>query len=82
MSDEQFLDIIFKTIEFGQMFSVPYLIFDLRSNGGGDICLGYQVINAVMEESNPYGRYDVIHSPLMDELMIALAEVEFSAKFR
>jgi len=38
-----FLDVVWETLNLADAFDVPYLILDLRGNGGGDICLGYQV---------------------------------------
>lgn len=31
-------------------------------NGGGDICLGYEVIHRLIQERHPEGTYDIIHS--------------------
>jgi len=43
----------------------------LRGNGGGSICLGYQVINRLMNKQHPEGEYDFIRSDLMDKMFIA-----------
>jgi len=45
----------------------------LRTNGGGDICLGYQVIHRLMKERHPEGIYDMRHSPITD-LFVRTAE--------
>jgi len=60
---------------------VPYLILDLRNNFGGDICLGYQVIDALMEETNPYGHYDIIHTPLTTEFAETLAKPQYAGYY-
>lgn len=52
-NNTDFLNVLVNTILLADNFQVPYLILDLRGNGGGDICLGYQVIDALMEEENP-----------------------------
>jgi len=77
-NNDEFLNIVFNTIEVANLFDIPYLILDLRGNGGGDICLGYQVIDALMEESNPFGKYDIIHSPLMGQFANYLAQPQYS----
>eukprot|EP01102_Stenamoeba_stenopodia_P007170 TRINITY_DN2003_c0_g1_i1.p1 TRINITY_DN2003_c0_g1~~TRINITY_DN2003_c0_g1_i1.p1 ORF type:complete len:649 (-),score=177.00 TRINITY_DN2003_c0_g1_i1:68-1969(-) len=76
-----FLDVVWETLNLADAFEVPYLILDLRGNGGGDICLGYQVINSLMEEHNPYGHYDLIHSELGQEIFVALAQAEFNGTY-
>lgn len=42
---------------------------DLIGNGGGSICLGYQVIHNLVSERNPEGNYDIIKSEITDNLV-------------
>jgi hypothetical protein len=41
----------------------------VRGNGGGSICLGYQVISALITERNPIGHYDIKENALIDALV-------------
>jgi hypothetical protein len=63
-SNDAFLNTIEEGIKYAQDNGLTQLIIDLRGNGGGDICLGYQVLHRLMEEDHPEGRYDVIHSEI------------------
>eukprot|EP01118_Nematostelium_gracile_P005246 TRINITY_DN1643_c0_g2_i3.p1 TRINITY_DN1643_c0_g2~~TRINITY_DN1643_c0_g2_i3.p1 ORF type:complete len:587 (-),score=101.46 TRINITY_DN1643_c0_g2_i3:101-1861(-) len=79
--NSDFMKVAINTLQFAQKNSVNFMILDLRGNGGGDICLGYQLIDALMEESNPYGKYDIIHSPLMDQVVSVVSEPQFNQSF-
>jgi len=72
-SNKQFLAVVDEVVQLGLQGNIPNLILDVRGNGGGDICLGYQVIHNLIAEPNPIGHYDIIHSPLMD-LMVSRAD--------
>jgi len=74
----KFLSIVDDSMKVADLFKIPYLILDLRSNGGGDICLGYQVISALMEEKNPFGKYDIIHSKATSIIVNKLAQPQFA----
>jgi hypothetical protein len=63
-----FLTVVNQALTTGATQNAPYLIVDVRGNGGGDICLGYQVINLLTNERHPEGRYDVIQNPLTLQL--------------
>lgn len=66
-----FLNTFDSLMDYAQGANIPYLILDLRGNGGGSICLGYQLINRLMHERHPEGDYDVIESDLMTALFRA-----------
>jgi len=40
------------------------LIVDVSNNGGGDLCLGYTLVEMIFAEFSPYGANDMIQSPL------------------
>ena len=69
--DHAFLNTFDQFLDYAQSANIPYMILDLRGNGGGSICLGYQLINRLMHERHPEGDYDVIESPLMSALFTA-----------
>lgn len=47
-------------------------------NGGGSICLGYQVIHHLVSERNPEGTYDIIRSDITDNLVDKVLYLLFS----
>jgi len=61
---DEFLNVINVLLEDSKQRNIPNLLLDLRGNGGGSICLGYEVIHRLLEEVHPEGRYDIIHSDL------------------
>jgi hypothetical protein len=67
-NNANFLSVVNTAMTQGQTQNAPYLIIDVRGNGGGDICLGYEVINRIVGEIHPEGRYDIIQSPLALQL--------------
>lgn len=73
-NNDQFLSVVEAATAQAQANSIPFLIIDVRGNGGGDICLGYQVIERLVAEPNPIGHYDIIQNPLMD-LFVSKATV-------
>lgn len=68
-SNADFLKVVSEVVALGSQGNVPYLILDVRGNGGGDICLGYQVISSLITERNPIGHYDIKENPLIDALV-------------
>jgi hypothetical protein len=67
-NNNDFISVVNTAITQGQSQNAPYLIIDVRGNGGGDICLGYQVVNLITGEIHPEGRYDIIQSPFATQL--------------
>jgi hypothetical protein len=67
-NNDNFLNVVTAAVTQGQTQNAPYLIIDVRGNGGGDICLGYEVINRITGEVHPEGRYDIIQSPFATQL--------------
>eukprot|EP00013_Stygamoeba_regulata_P009325 CAMPEP_0177675720 /NCGR_PEP_ID=MMETSP0447-20121125/27361_1 /TAXON_ID=0 /ORGANISM="Stygamoeba regulata, Strain BSH-02190019" /LENGTH=644 /DNA_ID=CAMNT_0019184145 /DNA_START=163 /DNA_END=2097 /DNA_ORIENTATION=- len=53
--------------------NLNHIILDLSHNGGGNLCLGYTVINFLFPDFTPlngtYGNNDMIHSPLAATLV-------------
>jgi len=70
-NNQDFLNVVSTAITTGQNQNAPFLIIDVRGNGGGDICLGYQTINLITGEVHPEGRYDIIQSPLAQAVATA-----------
>eukprot|EP01122_Echinamoeba_exundans_P006460 TRINITY_DN1823_c0_g1_i1.p2 TRINITY_DN1823_c0_g1~~TRINITY_DN1823_c0_g1_i1.p2 ORF type:complete len:490 (-),score=160.92 TRINITY_DN1823_c0_g1_i1:57-1526(-) len=66
-----FLNTFDSLMDYAQDANIPYMILDLRGNGGGSICLGYQLINRLMHERHPEGDYDVVEGDLMGALFTA-----------
>jgi len=62
--NSEFLAVVDQLAAMGSLKNAPFLILDVRGNGGGDICLGYDVINRLVNERHPEGVYDIIHSDL------------------
>lgn len=67
-NNEYFLETVRAAFETGAAKNVSKLIIDLRGNGGGDICLGYQFVELVSRASNVSGIYDVFASNLTTTL--------------
>lgn len=43
-NETSFLEAISNLMALANTFTIPNLIIDLRSNGGGDICLGNKIL--------------------------------------
>jgi hypothetical protein len=76
-NNADFLQVVTDALNLGKQQNAPFLIVDVRGNGGGDICLGYQVINRLVNEIHPEGRYDVIQNAFT----LALAKAAINANY-
>jgi hypothetical protein len=72
----------FRELEAAMLFSeaneVGTLIVDLRGNGGGSICLGFETVHRIMGETRPEGLYDIRQCPLHSAIMLAGASTNAS----
>jgi len=73
----EFLQVINNTVNLGKSKNVPNLIIDLRDNTGGSICLGFQAVAALMEESWPLGKKDIRQTSYMTHLFEVFAEPQY-----
>lgn len=59
--DEQaFMQTLTNGILFATKYNISKLLIDLSGNGGGDICLGFNVISQLLNEIHPVGSYDMV----------------------
>ncbi|MDP2437056.1 MAG: hypothetical protein Q8P67_15015 [archaeon] len=74
-----FISTTVNALLYAQDNDLERLMLDLRDNGGGDICLGYSVLDYIFKgDFTPYGQYDFPAPPLAREMAAVSADPAIS----
>jgi hypothetical protein len=78
-----YLNVINETLAAAELYDIPYLIIDVRDNSGGDICLGYQVVDALTQEpfDDLFGRYDLRQTTFLNDMAVVFAQPPYPSEF-